>query len=248
MPVSNNTQTIKQIVEKELQTNKEAFEHRFWSKINRTGGEDACWPWLACAIAKNPKYNYSGYGVFTLRNNTQVYTHRLTWQMTYGDIPEGKWVIHSCDNTLCCNPKHLFIGTRQEHVLNKVKKGHLGYKLNQVKIAEIQRLYCESSISLHDLAERYNVCQSTIRLVLWGKYRDCQKIPIQRHWNTGIKLTASQSSDIIKQYAQGDITYRELADKYDVDTSMICKIVKGYRRQNAPEVIRAMQEVGIILP
>lgn len=50
-------------------------------------------------------------------------THRIAWRLAYGAIPDGQWVLHRCDNPACCEPTHLFLGTHQDNVTDKMQKG-----------------------------------------------------------------------------------------------------------------------------
>ncbi|MGH7022786.1 MAG: HNH endonuclease signature motif containing protein [Caulobacteraceae bacterium] len=58
-----------------------------------------------------------GYG------RVHVAAHRLAWQLANGPIPAGMLVLHRCDNPRCCNPEHLFLGTAQDNMTDKVRKG-----------------------------------------------------------------------------------------------------------------------------
>lgn len=95
---------------------------RFWSKVDKSGGPDACWPWTGAKLTKR-----GGYGAFNLDNKT-IRAHRLAWELTNGPIPVGDgWhgtvVRHLCHNAVCCNPAHLTIGTTQENTDDKVRAG-----------------------------------------------------------------------------------------------------------------------------
>jgi HNH endonuclease len=80
---------------------------RFWSKVDKSGGRAACWPWRG-------SINPNGYGYFRVGLRV-VRAHRVAFALVYGDIPEGYDVLHSCDNRPCCNPDHLSKDTRSEN-------------------------------------------------------------------------------------------------------------------------------------
>lgn len=72
-----------------------------------------CWLWLG-------SFNRWGYG--TGLTNSE-YAHKRSWREHYGPVPKGLWVLHACDNPACVNPEHLFLGTQQDNVDDKVRKG-----------------------------------------------------------------------------------------------------------------------------
>ena len=63
-----------------------------------------------------------GYGLASVDNKT-VRTHRVSYEMNHGPIPEGMYVLHKCDNPSCINPEHLFAGTQRDNVLDMRSKG-----------------------------------------------------------------------------------------------------------------------------
>lgn len=88
---------------------------RFWSKVDRSGGPDACWMWTAA------RHEF-GYGKIRVQRK-DVGAHRVAWEITNGPVPEGMFVCHTCDNPPCCNPAHLWIGTSTENAADRHAKG-----------------------------------------------------------------------------------------------------------------------------
>lgn len=107
------------------------LHERFWSKVDKRS-QDECWPWKACVRRKD-----EGYGAF-FYCGTHHPSSRVAWILTSGDIGPKIEVCHTCDNPGCCNPKHLFLGTRKDNNDDKVsKKRHVfGERVNTAKLTE----------------------------------------------------------------------------------------------------------------
>jgi hypothetical protein len=99
-------------------------ECRLWSKIDRSGGESSCWPWIAKSVSATD--GVFEYGIFRFNNKTQR-AHRVAWQLTHGPIPDGLFVCHKCDNPRCCNPSHFFLGTPKDNHDDMLAKGRIGH-------------------------------------------------------------------------------------------------------------------------
>jgi hypothetical protein len=93
-------------------------EERFWAQVDRSDGPDACWPWTG---AQNPR---NGYGYLTYRS-AQRFAHRVALELSGQEIPVGLLVMHTCENPLCCNPAHLKVGTRADHMQRRSRLRHL---------------------------------------------------------------------------------------------------------------------------
>lgn len=130
-------------------------------------GRDECWNWKS-------HINSRGYGSFFF-DGTMESVHRISWEVHNGPIPPGKGtlgtcVCHKCDNPICCNPNHLFLGSQADNVADRDKKGRnvvpdikgeqsANAKLTDAQILEIRSL---RGISQRKIATIYGVSQSLI--------------------------------------------------------------------------------------
>ncbi len=113
---------------------------RFWEKVNvRTINE--CWEWNACTY-------HHGYGKFSLTRCHPVYAHRVAYELTYGSIPPGLLVCHTCDNRPCCNPSHLFVGTQKDNMQDCKRKGRMSMPPHNKYIAKAIDTPRQSVLSL----------------------------------------------------------------------------------------------------
>jgi hypothetical protein len=106
-----------------------AIADRFWRKVDTSGGPDACWPWLGY-VMRDELRSPQGYGQFRpsgVLGRRLWKAHRFALFLATGEVPQGMDACHECDNTVCCNPSHLWWGTHQENMAHYVKKyGRIG--------------------------------------------------------------------------------------------------------------------------
>jgi hypothetical protein len=156
--------------------------NKFWGKVN-IGNSKECWNWKKGKTSK-------GYGTFYI-SRISMQAHRVAYALTFGDIPENMCVLHRCDNPACCNPSHLFLGTNQDNVDDKMQKGRYksGYtfrylrfngeqcgsaKLTNAQVKEIRNRYDGKRGSASRLAREYDVSKSTVsRIVKNIIWRNC---------------------------------------------------------------------------
>lgn len=67
----------------------------------------------------------TGRGYVTMQyQGKRVYVHRLAWELYNAEpIPDGLYVLHSCDNPGCCNPNHLRVGTAADNAHDRESRG-----------------------------------------------------------------------------------------------------------------------------
>lgn len=126
-----------------------------------------CWIWLNARDRK-------GYG-HTYVNGKTVGAHRMSWFIHNGAIPDGMMVLHKCDNPSCVNPMHLFLGSGQDNVDDKVAKDrqakgsdHGRSKLTELDVAWIKSVY--PKIKGPALSKRFNVTKQAIYHIVKGRW------------------------------------------------------------------------------
>ena len=120
--------------------------------------QTGCWEWQ-----KNIQSN--GYGHMKHSGKARS-VHRVSYEMHKGNIPEGVYVLHRCDNRCCVNPLHLFLGTALDNALDmKGKRRHshgeksTSSKLTEKQVLEIYAL-SESGIGSIRIARKYDISVS----------------------------------------------------------------------------------------
>src|SRR5256885_74384 len=93
--------------------NKRPYRVSFWNR--KTISPSGCWEWVGSK-------RELGYGQVRYKGRS-ARAHRIAWELTFGEIPDGRSVLHKCDNPPCINPDHLFLGTQQDNVDDMFRKG-----------------------------------------------------------------------------------------------------------------------------
>jgi hypothetical protein len=93
-------------------------EERFWTKVDTSGGPNACWEWTGCRNEKR-----GGHGMFRHEGRSWQ-ASRIAWWFANRQRPErGQVIRHKCDNPPCCNPAHLESGTQRDNIRDMVVRG-----------------------------------------------------------------------------------------------------------------------------
>lgn len=139
------------------------FKKRFMSKVDKTS---SCWLWTASVFTR------SGRARATLGTRSVV-AARVSFVLFKGAIGD-KLVCHTCDNILCVNPKHLFLGTPKTNMQDMIQKGrkfltqvnlNWSTKLTEKEVREIRKLH-KRGFGYTYLSRKFNVSHSNIGLII----------------------------------------------------------------------------------
>lgn len=139
----------------------------FWKQYKIDSND--CWIWQRSKTKL-------GYGKCVFQHRKDFWgAHQLAWFLTYGKIPEGMHVCHSCDVPACINPKHLFLGTPFDNMQDAWKKGrfknHAKAKLSAIQVREI-RLQYKEGISISEICDRFSISDPQAYKIV---HRQCWK-------------------------------------------------------------------------
>lgn len=88
---------------------------RFWSKVAFTANKEKCWNWTGA--------NNKRYGTLTIGKGFTYKANRIAYYLHYNVDPVEMGVLHKCNNSLCCNPNHIYLGTHDENMNDLAESG-----------------------------------------------------------------------------------------------------------------------------
>lgn len=133
-----------------------------------------CWLWVGAITSSNMK---KAYGWVDVQGSKLA--HRYSCKLAMGNIPDDMKVLHKCDNHLCVNPDHLFIGTQKDNINDCVTKKrrakltgelHPKSKVTQEDVLHI-RSYPQPAPfgTIKMLMDKYGLSRTQIKAIRSGK-------------------------------------------------------------------------------
>jgi hypothetical protein len=127
--------------------------------------ETECWNWLG-------SLNRSGYPSMGITDNSGRSTtksgHRVAYEHFVGPIPPGAYVCHRCDNRVCINPAHLFLGTQKDNIKDMVSKGKTmrrNARLSVEAVKSIRQEYAEG-VTQQELCVKYSLTAANCSMIV----------------------------------------------------------------------------------
>lgn len=112
-----------------------------------------CWDWTGII-------NRGGYAMLYGDGKLRS-AHRVSYELHKGAVAGSK-VCHTCDNPVCTNPDHLFLGTQSDNIIDSTRKGHnVLAKLNPGKVLEI-REHISKKVPTKTIASKYGINRQTV--------------------------------------------------------------------------------------
>lgn len=169
------------------------IEEKFWAGVKKE--PNGCWLWVTGKSDTGYGEMHQGAGL------PKISTHRFSWELHFGRIPEGMCVLHKCDVRACVRPDHLFLGTRRDNSHDARSKGRLEpqrqtfkrlwrekwsgvrcgenihcSKLTAEKVRIIRKLHSGKQHTLKQISEMFGISSSTVldtvRMRTWKHIKD----------------------------------------------------------------------------
>lgn len=204
-------------------------EMRFWEKVKKRA-DDECWGWAASLTP-------SGYGQFGVRINGKhrpIPASRVSYFLSHGPIPVGMFVCHSCDNPICVNPSHLFLGSPGDNSRDAAKKKRLRPFWSRGETHPKSRTSNETVLAIlrapgkqEDIAKQFGVSQHVVTNIKTG-----------RTWGhvTGVSFHKSKprtavTVNIINAVLAEPGSHRRIAKKLGISHGTVGKIKSIYCKE-----------------
>lgn len=181
----------------------------FWERVKISDENfyngTPCWEWTLCL--------YRGYGRYNISGRKQL-CHRISWTLVNGEILDGLYVLHHCDNPKCVNTEHLFLGTALDNVRDKINKGRDRYASGD-----------DAGARKHP--ERYKWKENHL-------FRTNPDKILRGERNGGSKLKTKDIEKIKELYATGEYTQQEIGNIFKISNQHISSILnnKHWKTEN----------------
>lgn len=141
-------------------------------RVVRPPNPDDCWLWIG-------KTNNGGYGRMYPLSSPAMIASRASYILHVGPVERGVDVCHTCDNPPCCNPRHLFVGTRGDNMRDCKRKGRTRNralpgsqngraKMTEADVSRCRALYRTGELDIPAEAKRLGVTWTALAFAVKG--------------------------------------------------------------------------------
>lgn len=163
---------------------------RFWAKVDKSGGPDACWLWMGASYYGKSKSSLTSkgkprrksevrYGSFRISSKPKKTrsAHQISYEIHNGPIPEGMVIRHMCHTGICVNPAHLRVGTVAQNNQDMRDAGREAWgrgeeiwtsKLTEESVFAARERYAIGNISEKQLAKELGISTTQVSYILTG--------------------------------------------------------------------------------
>lgn len=221
--------------------------NRFWNNVEVKYLEDGTPDLNSCMIWTGLNFN-NKYGSFWIGH--KVRSHRFVYECFFGEIkPKSLMVCHKCDNGLCVNPYHLFLGTNQDNVDDKVRKNRQtkGETIgnSKLKSKDIKNIIDAvlKGVSNLDIAKKFNISKYNVMCILKGISWKIETTQICKELNITLEeinnkskintnkrtliLTIENINEIKNLLKKQKFTQIKIAKMYNISQTVVSKINRG---------------------
>jgi predicted XRE-type DNA-binding protein len=220
-----------------------SLQERFWSNVNITDLFE-CWNWIG-------DINNLGYGRLSFKGQ-RTKAHRLSYTLNIGPILGNLFVCHKCNNPSCVNPSHLYLGTSQDNMTDKVKANRQSHAsspgekngmsvLTESQVIEIIGLLKTANMTQKEIAKKYSTGRSAISHInlnnTWTYLprpqilldKIANKGPLKGENHPHAKLTETQVVEIIRLLKTKSMKQQDIADRFSTSFQNISAIKMGHK-------------------
>lgn len=142
---------------------------RLYSKAE-IGKPENCWLWKGYIFSLKHKelpYGQFWWGEINGKDKT-ISAHRASWIIANGKISGGLQVLHRCNNSLCINPNHLYLGTHENNMRDRDKTGRTSrgaHRYNFVRhgnIIEQAMKMRKDGMKIQAIADKLKIGRTTV--------------------------------------------------------------------------------------
>jgi hypothetical protein len=158
-----------------------------------------------------------------------LYAHRVSFILNGGEIGDNQMICHTCDNTKCVNPAHLYAGNQKDNMRDKANRDRGTSLFTNIDI-ECARMRASLGENLAEIAKDLSVPygQEFINAVTGKTFKHLKTKPVPNVTRKVRKLSDQDIADILKAFEKPSWGLaNKLAKKYEVSHTTISLIRNG---------------------